>query len=451
MVRKRSDFLEELKARLEDARAEPEQPAAATAPLWPVEQAAVEDDTFRSAIGEPGAADSDAPAVGEPRAADGDVPAVRGGWRERATTTREAALPLGLDDRLPPRADRIGEAAGGEPDHPTPAKSWSEWGMPERMRAAIASVRRISTGGRPDPDRHKPERLGRWVAPDHRALQETFEQVARPERARPATRRRPPGQVALWQSQEDESPVPVPATRRRGIRIVALVVATGVVLLVGSSLGLPAGWKLELPPLPTWTAAAPPEPVAEPEASQAPPPITEIVRVEPAPVPPTATAADPPRTATDAALLPPPGRAPRSSAAGEGPSATPIDQALETLLNENGGSGGPFEPVVEAAGSRAAIRVFVHYAATAAGGPATAMHLVRHLKAQGFAVEAREVDFAIASASIRYFFAADRDAAEALSSSLEGQVPGGEAPPVVDFTHYEPKPQEGHLEIWIGA
>ena len=150
--------------------------------------------------------------------------------------------------------------------------------MPERMRAAIASVRRISTGGRPDPDRHKPERLGRWVAPDHRALQETFEQVARPGRPRQTARREPPGQAALWQSPDDESPAPVPATRRRGIGIAALAATTVVVLLVGSSLGLPAGWKLELPSLPTWTgagwklelpslptwtAAAPPEPVAE--------------------------------------------------------------------------------------------------------------------------------------------------------------------------------------------
>jgi hypothetical protein len=120
-------------------------------------------------------------------------------------------------------------------------------------------------------------------------------------------------------------------------------------------------------------------------------------------------------------------------------------------LGEAGGSGGPFEPVVEEAGSRPALRVSVHYAATAAGAPATAMHLVRHLKAQGFAVEAREVGFPIASDSIRYFFDADREAAEALSSSLAGQVPGGGAPPVVDFTHYEPKPQEGHLELWIGV
>jgi hypothetical protein len=477
MVKNRSDFLEGLKARLDHARAEPARPAAATAPPWPVVPTVVEDDPFRSAIGEPGAADgdapavgepiavdSDAPAVGEPTAEDSDAPAVGGEWRQVAATTRQAARPLGLDDRPSPSAEGIGAAADSEPDYPKPARSWSERGMPERMRAAIASVRRISTSGRPDPTRHRPQRLGRWVAPDHRALRETFEevarlgrtrpvtrreppqQVARPGRTRPATRREPPGQVALWLSPEDESPVPIPATERRGIRIAALVVTTIVVLLVGSSLGLLlAGWNFELPSLPTGTAASPPEPVAEseaPTASPAPPPITEIVRVERAPVPPAATAEHPPPTATGAAPLPPPRPAPRSSSAGEGASATgPIDQALETLL----------EPVVEEVGSRPALRVFVHYAATAAGGPATAMHLVRHLKAQGFAVEAREVDFPIASYSIRYFFAADRDAAEVLSASLEGQVPGGGAPPVVDFTHSEPKPQEGHLELWIGA
>jgi hypothetical protein len=450
MVR-RSDFLEGLKARLDDARAEPEQPVAATAPRWPVAQTAVEDDPSRPAVGEPTAPGDDAPALGDE-------------WHERATTTRQAPLPPGLDDRPPPSAEGIGAAAASEPDHPKPAKSWSERAMPEGMRAAIASVRRISTGARPDPDRHKPERFGSWAAPDHRVLQETFDQVARPGRTRQATgpertthatRRGPPGQAALWPSPEDEWPVPVPATRRRGIRVAALVATTVVVLLVGSSLGLlPAGWNLELPSLPTGTAASPPEPVAQseapPTASPAPPPITEIVRVERAPVPPAATAEHPPK-ATGAALAPP-RPAPRSSGAGEGPSATdPIDQALETLLGEAGGSGGPFEPVIEEAGARPALRVSVHYAATTAGGPATAMHLVRHLKAQGFAVEAREVGFPIASDSIRYFFDADREAAEALSSSLAGQVPGGGAPPVVDFTHYEPKPQEGHLELWIGV
>jgi hypothetical protein len=531
MVR-RSDFLEGLKARLDGARAEPEQPEAATPPEWPVVPTAIEDDPSRPVageqtaaddgaptIGEPVATDSDAPAVGEPSAADSDAPVVGGEWRERAATARQAALPPGLDDRPPPNTEGIGTAAGSEPDHP--AKSWTERGMPERMRAAIASVRRISSGARPDPDRHRPERLGDWVAPDHRALQETFDQVARPVRTRQATRqelagqaalwripadeppvsrpaarrrgigvrreppgqaalwrgpddespvpvpaprrrgigvrREPPGQAALWRSPDDESPVPVLARRRRGIPVAALVATTIVVLVVGSSLGLLlAGWNLELPSLLSGMAASPPGPVAESEApataAPAPPPITEIVRVERPPVPPAAAAEDPPPTAADAAQLPPPRPAPRSSSAREGPAATdPIDQALQTLLAEARGAGGPFEPVVEDAGARPGLRVSVNYAASAAGGPATAMHLVRHLKAQGFTVEAREVDFAIASDSIRYFFDADRDAAEALSSSLAGQVPGGEAPPVVDFTHYEPKPQEGHLELWIGA
>jgi hypothetical protein len=232
------------------------------------------------------------------------------------------------------------------------------------------------------------------------------------------------------------------------------VVTTVVVLLVGSGLGLMlAGWNFELPSLPIGTAASPSVVESEAPSTTAPaaPPITEIVRVERAPVPPAATVGDAPPTATGA-LLPPPGPAPRSRSAGEGPAATdPVDQALETLLAEFRGAGGPFEPVVEAAVARPGLRVSVHYAASAAGGPATAMHLVRHLKAQGFAVEAYEVDFAIASDSIRYFFDADRDAAEALRSSLAGQVPGGEAPPVVDFTHYEPKPQQGHLELWIRA
>lgn len=440
-------------------------------------------DGHAHAVGEPAAADRDAPAVGGTGAADSDAAVVGGEWRKRAATTRQAALAPGLDDRPSPRAAGIGAAAGSEPEHP--AKSWIERGMPERMRAAIASVRRISSAERPDPDRHKPERLGDWVAPDYRALQETFDQVARPVQTRQATqeppgqaalwrspddegvratrrrgfriRREPPGQAALWQSPDEGSAVPVPATQRRAFRVAALVATTVVVLVVGSSLGfLLAGWNLELPSLLSGTAASPPEPVAESEApataTPAPPPITEIVRVERAPVPPAAIAEDP-LTATDAVLLPPPPRpAPRSSSAGEAPSATdPIDQALQTLLAEAGGAGGSFEPVVADAGARSGLRVSVNYAASAAGGPALAMHLVRHLKAQGFAVEAREVDFAIASASIRYFFDADRDAAEALSSSLAGQIPGGEAPPVVDFTHYEPKPQEGHLELWIGA
>ena len=51
--------------------------------------------------------------------------------------------------------------------------------------------------------------------------------------------------------------------------------------------------------------------------------------------------------------------------------------------------------------------------------------------------------------SIRYFFPGDRDEAEALRASLEGQLPGGDALSVMDFSSFEPKPQEGHLEVWL--
>ena len=50
----------------------------------------------------------------------------------------------------------------------------------------------------------------------------------------------------------------------------------------------------------------------------------------------------------------------------------------------------------------------------------------------------------------RYFFDSDRDHAQAVSTQLESQLPGGADVPVLDFTGYEPKPRQGHLEVWLG-
>jgi hypothetical protein len=234
-----------------------------------------------------------------------------------------------------------------------------------------------------------------------------------------------------------------------------------VVLLVGFGVGaLLAGWDLGLA-LPSAMTAAPPagpiarrtEPTAPPAASPAPPPIEEVVRVQRAPMPPApAIESPPPEPVTGALPLPPPPKpAPWSTAASEDPATANgmdrlVDAAVSALVEEGGDP-----PADRATTSAAAPRVYVHFAASAAGGPAIAQHLVRRLKAEGFAAEARAVDFPIASPSIRYFFAADRDSAEALSATLEGQVPGGAAPPVVDFTHFEPKPQPGNLEIWVDS
>jgi hypothetical protein len=132
-----------------------------------------------------------------------------------------------------------------------------------------------------------------------------------------------------------------------------------------------------------------------------------------------------------------------------------VEDAAAALLEAEGaeGAGGPFQPLFTKlpAARPTATRVFVHYSASAVGAPATAMHLVRHLKAEGFTVEARPVEFSIPTNSIRYFFDADREQAEALRSRLEGQVPGGAALSVMDFTSYEPKPRPGLIEVWLRA
>ena len=95
-------------------------------------------------------------------------------------------------------------------------------------------------------------------------------------------------------------------------------------------------------------------------------------------------------------------------------------------------------------------RVFVHYTASAPGSPTAALQLVRRLRAAGFTVEGRAVEFPIPEDSIRYFFNGDRDEAEAVSAQLRGRVPGGTVP-IVDFTSHEPKPRQGHLEVWLGG
>ena len=128
----------------------------------------------------------------------------------------------------------------------------------------------------------------------------------------------------------------------------------------------------------------------------------------------------------------------------------PVEPA-DSAASEGEGTGGPFEPLfakrpaLQAGGGQ----VLVQYVADAAGGPATAMHVVRQLKAAGFSVEARAVPFSIRANSIRYFFPGDRDQAEALRASLEGRVPGAGALAVMDFSSFEPKPKEGHLEVWL--
>jgi len=616
MVRDRSAFLDALKARLDQARALGERPVQDATPpgaaetpledLWepeagePVAVENVPGGLDRAAMLGPGPDASPRrlaearfktglwePLAAEPAATDDDTTGSED--RAAARDRRRAPAPDPQDwPRSDPgdrqssiveeprsRAEGVATPGGGGPDRPEPARPWSESGMPQRMREAIASVRRMSVGGSPDPRGRQPAHLGLreapapfgpretpeppdpheapepsgpreaveplsppetprppdprdapgpfsareaaepfsphetvepadpryapgllgsresmepfsprkaaeppdphdapdpfgpreavdpfdpWEAPEPFGSRDTMDSLDRRDPPKPLEREipeqfSPPEQAAPWRVRKDETLPGSPAAGRRGIRIAAVVVAAAVVLLVGSGLGMMlAGWQIELPSPPAGTAAPPP--AAESEAApRTPPAITETLRVDRPATPPATAAERPPAdlSATGAPLPPPPKPA-ASSVPGEASLTTEAaDQAVQTLLREAGGPGDRLEPPIEEAGRLPAIRVFVHYTAGAAGGPATAMHLVRHLKAAGFAAEAQEVDYPIESDSIRYFFAADRDQAEALSLSLESQVPGGAAPPVVDFTRDDPKPEHGHLEVWIAA
>jgi hypothetical protein len=270
-----------------------------------------------------------------------------------------------------------------------------------------------------------------------------------------------------------------------GVHVTALAAAIVFVALAGFGFGMLSDSAAPEKSTPVQDMAAPAPAAAEsspPSATQTPPPLDELVTVRVAPPPGDAlaepasvapTSAVPPDSVvvpTRALPLPPPPKpdlpqaatedqAPRDRQLGDATADAaivpaladePVDHAA-SAPSEADGTRGPFEPLFAKlpASPAASGQVLVQYMADAAGGPAIAMHIVRQLKAAGFSVEARAVPFSIRANSIRYFFPGDRDQAEALRASLEGQVPGTGALAVMDFSSFEPKPQEGHLEVWL--
>jgi hypothetical protein len=258
------------------------------------------------------------------------------------------------------------------------------------------------------------------------------------------------------------------ATTGYGVLAVALAIAVALVALAGFGLGILSGGGEAGDPLARDTARAGPTPPAPLSAGQNTPPrepgepteLSELVTERVAPARIAAVPEPPPaaRVSTSAPPLPPPPKpALPPSAAADAPSpdgelAGVVEDAAAAVL-ETDGAGGPFEPLFAKLPGPLHVqtRVFVHYTANAVGAPATAMHLVRHLKAEGFAAEARAVESPIPSNSIRYFFESDREQAEALRSSLEGEIPDRAALSVRDFTSHEPRPRPGVIEIWLGA
>ena len=97
--------------------------------------------------------------------------------------------------------------------------------------------------------------------------------------------------------------------------------------------------------------------------------------------------------------------------------------------------------------------MFIHHTASDRTSAALAGQLADQLRREGYPVVAtRQVRFRVTAPGVRYFFPADREAAgRLLRASTRFVAPrNGRAPAAPgDFTHVQPKPRAGTLEIWI--
>jgi hypothetical protein len=95
--------------------------------------------------------------------------------------------------------------------------------------------------------------------------------------------------------------------------------------------------------------------------------------------------------------------------------------------------------------------VFIHYSAGDPLSEQRAQRLAALLRDQDFAVVAvRSVPFGIERPSVRYFFDENRPTADRLaqlSSLVLPPAARGRGP--TDFTHFNPKPQPGTVEVWL--
>lgn len=110
-------------------------------------------------------------------------------------------------------------------------------------------------------------------------------------------------------------------------------------------------------------------------------------------------------------------------------------------------------PGASASAGGGGIRVFIHHTAADRTGAALAAQLADQLRREGYpTVVTRQVRFRVTAPGVRYFFAADREAAgRLLRTSTRFVAPrAGQAPAAPgDFTHVQPKPRAGTLEVWI--
>jgi outer membrane biosynthesis protein TonB len=190
----------------------------------------------------------------------------------------------------------------------------------------------------------------------------------------------------------------------------------------------------ELPP-----AAAPPAPAPVPvEPAEAGPPVDLTAQTDPS-EPPVDVPPQPPVAAGAGETVPLP--APSEATVPEAPvEAAPVPE--------------PEPGLAEPAGVAATPRVFVHYSSSQSGGADAAAVVAQSLREQGFTVvDIRAVPMSIETASVRYFYSADRANAEALHDALGAVLRprGFSAGDLKSMTDYADLPRRGTLEVWVPA
>jgi len=97
-------------------------------------------------------------------------------------------------------------------------------------------------------------------------------------------------------------------------------------------------------------------------------------------------------------------------------------------------------------------RLFVHHSATPPQA-AVAADIAGRLRGGGLSViDIRQIQGTVSAGSVRFFYPADRDAAAGLAGLLGRLYRGRDDPRefrLLDFTHFNPKPRERTLEIWL--
>jgi|GEM_PF-2596862 len=179
-------------------------------------------------------------------------------------------------------------------------------------------------------------------------------------------------------------------------------------------------------------------PVVEPEPE---PPVETAGVPEDLTAGTTVPAAEPAVPEADPAPVPPVPREQPTVGAGEAVPAEPeAEPEPEPADDERAAPGGA--------------RVFVHYSTEQPGADEAAADVARQLRERGFSVvDIRGVASSIETASVRYFYPADRADAEALHDALGAALRGRgySAGDLKTMTGFRPLPRRGTIEVWVPA